>query len=181
MTTIFETVSNTVTIGIAERMGLYLSLQERPEVKDNLETLQDILTLFNFELSIIHNENQDDKKLEDRIDDIIEDYYRRLNKGSSTVVGVTPADRLRDELDDLVHTISPHLEKEVWVKFFLDLPNDKFTKQDFVSLQEDHLMVVKTCLLTVIKSSNLWVKISIMMKSKGKGNKPNDPANQTTG
>ena len=121
----------------------------------------------------------DDKKLEDRIDDIIEDYYRRLNKGSSTVVGVTPADRLRDELDDLVHTISPHLEKQVWVKFFLDLPNDKFTMQDFISLQEDHLIVVKTCILTIIKSSNLWVKISIMMKNKGKGNKSNDPTNQT--
>ena len=73
MTTIFETVSNTVTLGIAERMGLYLSLQERPEIKDNLATLQDILTLFNFEVAVIHNENLADQKLEDRIDDIIED------------------------------------------------------------------------------------------------------------
>lgn len=86
--------------------------------------------MFNFDVSVIHNENLADKKLDDRINDIIEEYYQKLNKGSSTVVGVTPADHLRDELDDLAHTVSPQLEKEVWTKFFLDLPNDSLRNRN---------------------------------------------------
>lgn len=180
MTTIYETISNTVTLGIAERMGLYLSLQERPDAKDILSTLQDLLTLFNFDVSVIHNENLADKPIDDRINDLIENYYQRLNKGSSTVIGITPADRLRDELDDMVHTLSPLLEKEIWVKFFLDLPNDTFTRHDFESVKDDHLLVVKTCILVVIKSSNLWVKIA-MMQAKQKKVRSNEPANLTSG
>ena len=176
MTKTFDDFSAKITETIFDRIALFTHLGERPDVKDLIAVNEELLAMFTLSDSILENHDEvsvDD--LEKRISDMIETYYQRLNQGSSNVVGVSQAQKAYEELIDLTHVVSPMFEKAEWRKFYLDLPNDKVTRTVFENSKDDDLIVVMTCIIVLIKSNMLSLRILNMAKKPQRGARTHEP------
>lgn len=160
---------------IVDRITLFTLLGDRPDMKDIIDTNNDIITMFSFGESVLEClDLEEDNDIEKRIDSIMESFYSRVQQGSANMVGKTPAQKAREELIDLVHYISPMFEKTEWRKFFNDLPNDAVTTKAFEEIKENDLLVVMVCILVLIKSNLLALRVLNMNKKQPRGNKGND-------
>ena len=171
----YKQLEEAVTKLFVDRFVLCNILNARPEMKTTQEILSDILTIFSISNSVLENFDNENTRVEDRLKEMVEDYYAQLNQGSSNYVGRTPAQLLKEEFDDLAHTFTPWFSKEELVRYYTDLALDEFTKEDMKTT--GHLDMVKVIIATVIKSSCLLVKVTLLMKSAPKVKSHEPPVN----
>ena len=142
---------------IIERMSLLDSLNPRPDVLDITTAITDLITAFSFKPSILYNDG-DNKRIDVRINETIESFYQSLNMSSSAYVGSSPAEKMHDELNELVFMLTPRLDKDKLREYFLNLPNDEETRLDFEDLKLHDFTIAKVVILTTIKSASLHIK-----------------------
>lgn len=161
----FYSLTETVREVIAKKLALYESLSTQPDIIYRRDAIRDILTIFSMQESPVAHVGIEGNTLEANIIAYIEDYYAAT--GNADIVGITPAIRLQDELEDLAYTIQPRYPAELFMRY---IQSQGLTAEDAMLTQKcDVKTAVIASILLVIKAQTMimdLVELSGGSKSK---------------
>ena len=162
--TFYKNLKEAILETIQKKYTLFSLLPEQQDIIQRKEALVDMLTIFSFQDSIIASSGTDPSSLDANIQQAIVDYYRHVGDGE--VVGVTPSDRMMDELVDMAYIIQPKFPTEYFTEF---ITNQGLTEEDEDDIAKAPLQTcVIASMLVVIKSEMMFVEFASMLKGFGK-------------
>lgn len=174
MTTTFDhqkfyaELNEAISIAFKNKIALYHMLSSKPENINRREALIDILTIFSLGETVTLLDD-DSSSIEININTMIKDFYTHV--GNEAIVGVTPSDVAKKELDDLVFNILPKFKLEFFKEFNDNLKTDQKTTQAIDSCQSEVQVLISV--LTVIKSEMMYLQLIDTSKVKKKENQNN--------
>ena len=151
--TFYQNLKETILEAVKRKYTLFALLPEQSDIIQRKEALLDMLTIFSFQESVVVSSGLDTGSLDANIRQTISDYYRHVGDGE--VVGVTPTERMMDELEDLAYIIQPKFPMEYFTSFMNEQGLDEHDQGE-VAVASLSTCVIASILI-VIKSEMMLI------------------------
>lgn len=160
----YQALKEAILITVKKKNLFFEELASRPDIIQRKEALIDILTIFSFQESVVTHSGKDVSTIERNIKQAVTEFYNYTGNGE--VVGVTPAERLFNELLDLAYTILPKFPREY---FDLFMAGQGLSEEDTEMVESTPAQInVIAAILIVIKSELLFIEASLPVKPVGR-------------